>query len=513
MSILAKKLEEEVKQKKTGFLLVSETLELISKATDSPIDDVKEYLLFNNIDIETPVYHYQGGRRFEVLETSRPDGYFTGTRKALKEPLEGDEYFLIDDLKQLEPLSEYDIFAYQRGYYYIAKQAIGHYVTGDKIPLITDDELKAAVRKGRTLKGLTTDRAEFLLSKGAIEKLYIKDIEAKQSRQVQSLTKQVEYLQAQLKAEREVETEKPVVELGRYQKLLIKYPLFTAHQIACLLADLSPVGEGYNNDHDYKLYKELTDIAIDVRSLTIFNDKGQIPSEQVKVWLARLDFIYKGFNDDVVEYLNDEGDSLKRSSDEFAGRIDVNNQTIHERDEEIEQLAADYEELRLEYEEVNRKNKELLENIEQYKQNNSEELTQHWEAESKKYKTKIEDLETQLKQSDGYQKEIHASSNMLEFDWYNLDRAVYPPELHLAWVIWQRIYQDNESLRLRLNSHNSRFEVIAGKLGLDPSSALGKRINRATNPAAMKMGQYALAKQLYDIKTLNMPALLTKNPK
>lgn len=206
MSILAKKLEEEIKQKKTGFLLVSETLEFMSKATDSPIDDVKEYLLFNGIDVDTPVYHYQGGSRFEVLETSRPDGYFTGTRKALKEPLEGNEYFLIDDLKQFEPLSEYDIFAYQRGYYYIAKQAIGQYNTGDKIPTITDDDLKDAVRRGRTVKGLTKDRAEFLLSKGAIEKLYIKDIEAKQSRQVQSLTKQVEYLQAQLNTERKVNT-------------------------------------------------------------------------------------------------------------------------------------------------------------------------------------------------------------------------------------------------------------------------------------------------------------------
>lgn len=110
-------------------------------------------------------------------------------------------------------------------------------------------------------------------------------------------------------------------------------------------------------------------------------------------------------------------------------------------------------------------------------------------------------------------KEKNISDYVKEFDWYKLDRDVYPPELHLAYIIWQRIYQDNESLRVRLNSHNSRFEVIARRLGLDPNSALGKRINKATNPAAMKMGQYTLAKQLYDIKTLNMPALLSKNPK
>ncbi len=52
--------------------------------------------------------------------------------------------------------------------FYIAKQAIGQYVTGEKIPVITDDELKAAIKDSKTITGLTADRAKFLLSKGAI---------------------------------------------------------------------------------------------------------------------------------------------------------------------------------------------------------------------------------------------------------------------------------------------------------------------------------------------------------
>ncbi|KRU23295.1 hypothetical protein [Psychrobacter piscatorii] len=52
--------------------------------------------------------------------------------------------------------------------FYIAKQAVGQYNTGDKIPTITDDELKAAVKDGKTVNGLTAERAKFLLSKGAI---------------------------------------------------------------------------------------------------------------------------------------------------------------------------------------------------------------------------------------------------------------------------------------------------------------------------------------------------------
>lgn len=52
--------------------------------------------------------------------------------------------------------------------FYIARQAVGQYNTGDKIPTITDEELKAAIKDGETVTGLTADRAKFLLSKGAI---------------------------------------------------------------------------------------------------------------------------------------------------------------------------------------------------------------------------------------------------------------------------------------------------------------------------------------------------------
>lgn len=58
---------------------------------------------------------------------------------------------------------------------YVALQAIGQYNTGDKIPAITDDELQAAVKGGKTIEGLPKARAEFLLSKGAIKKAEAED--------------------------------------------------------------------------------------------------------------------------------------------------------------------------------------------------------------------------------------------------------------------------------------------------------------------------------------------------
>ena len=54
---------------------------------------------------------------------------------------------------------------------YVALQAIGQFNTGDKIPAITDDELQAAIKNGKTIEGLPEDRAEFLLSKGAIKEI------------------------------------------------------------------------------------------------------------------------------------------------------------------------------------------------------------------------------------------------------------------------------------------------------------------------------------------------------
>lgn len=109
--------------------------------------------------------------------------------------------------------------------------------------------------------------------------------------------------------------------------------------------------------------------------------------------------------------------------------------------------------------------------------------------------------------------EPHINDHILEFDWCKVDRAIYPPELHLALTIWHQMYVDNTTQNAYHNSHNSRFEVAAKSLGLKPKSSLGGRLNTVTNPVKSKMEQYILAKQLYDIKTLNMPALLTKKPK
>jgi len=327
----------------------------------------------------------------------------------------------------------------------------------------------------------------------------------KDSEQVLILQQQVADLQKELIAVESIqkslviENTTPRMELGKYRKLLIGYPLLTAHHIACLISNHNPVGESYHTDDDYKLYKEMVDTAIDARLLTVFNDKGQIPSGEVKCWLARSNFIYEGFNDDLVEYLDDEDDPLDRIRDEVMGVVSVVFDENKEKEKEIDQLAEDYEELRLEYEKA-------CEDLKRYKHSNNEDLSQQWEAEVNK-------LKNQLKKINDHRTETPARDHVLEFDWCTLNKAIYPPELHLALVLWQQMYQNNKIQNTHHNSHNSRFEVAAKSLGLDSKSSLGKRLNTVTNPVRSKMGQYALAKQLWDIKILNVPVVLAKKTK
>ncbi|WP_201619010.1 hypothetical protein [Psychrobacter maritimus] len=353
MSTLLDKFEEHEKE----FISVPETLNLIMQATKGTLEQAKDYLLVIKLNEHVPVL-YRDEKRLEFK--SKPndgDGNgFESTYRALTSELEGNEYFSIKALNEFRPLDENDIFAHRRGYHYVAQHSVGRFKTGAYVI------------------GLDDSRAEQLLCTGAIEKLTIKEVEDRESKKVKFLTKQLADARAQLAAEqasKATENDKPLIELGEYQKLLITYPLFTAHQIACLLSDYNPVAQDYDSNDTYRLYRDMTDVAVDARLLTTFNEKGQIPSEQVKVWLARRNFIYEGFNDDVVEYLDDEGDPLKRSGDEFAGIIGVVYEMVHKLDAEVEQLSEEYEELRLEYKELEEKNEELVAESKQVKPSSS----------------------------------------------------------------------------------------------------------------------------------------------
>lgn len=99
------------------------------------------------------------------------------------------------------------------------------------------------------------------------------------------------------------------------------------------------------------------------------------------------------------------------------------------------------------------------------------------------------------------------------FDWHNMDEYIYPPELHLAIMIWEKAYILNEINNQHITDHSQRFNIIAGNIGLDKvihGGALISRLSKITNPQINK--QKDDIKKLKIIKGLNIKSLGDSNP-
>lgn len=77
----------------------------------------------------------------------------------------------------------------------------------------------------------------------------------------------------------------------------------------------------------------------------------------------------------------------------------------------------------------------------------------------------------------------------LFYDWKGSSQYDYPPELHLALIIWEKSYILNEIDNPHIKDHSDRFGIIAGKIGLDKTihgAALISRLSKITNPQINK---------------------------
>ena len=322
---------------------------------------------------------------------------------------------------------------------------------------------------------------------------------------VSSLQQQVAELQSRLTAAEStenslvIESEPASIELGKYQKLLMGYPLLTAHQIACLLSNQNPVGQDYHNDDSYQLYKEMTDTAIDGRLLTVFNKKEHIAIEEVKVWLASNNIIYKGFNEDWLENACEEEDPLGKMNRQFNSIVLCLREINEENEKEVEQLASEYEELRLECEELTKQNKDIRESLEQYKQGDNEELAQHREDESKKYKSRIEELEAVI---DGFSdaETLNQVGGWQLYNWKTMNVSQYPPELHLATEVWKRYYKASNTEDVT-QFNTGKFNRITGELNLKDGK-LKSRIRSILTPLKSKKTSTDLLATLRDVDIL-----------
>lgn len=119
----------------------------------------------------------------------------------------------------------------------------------------------------------------------------------------------------------------------------------------------------------------------------------------------------------------------------------------------------------------------------------------------------MDELKEQLSKASAELAAAKTATTAQPIDWQSIgkDEHIYPPELHLALMIWQRIYVENELKENHIPSHNGKVSAIARKMGLNPDNTLGKRVAMLINTAHSKNKQDELADQLRTIEQLYMP--------
>ena len=234
------------------------------------------------------------------------------------------------------------------------------------------------------------------------------------------------------------------------QKLLISYALFTPHQITCLLSKDNPA---YNHNNDeYNAYKDMVSNAIEAKALNPINDKEQIPAEQVKSWLARYNFIIRGFNDN----LSNDNDKIPAPT------------------------------------------------VTQIEPPDSEQLIKELAA----IKAQVIDLKNQLSQAKAELADKPANDNIEQehlYNWQAMDKNQYPPELHLAIEIWIEYYQADVIEHIS-QFDAGRFNRIAGKFNLSNGN-LKTRIRSLLTPLESKLKSPSLIDSLKEIDIIHTDKL------
>ena len=377
---------DKIKDDHKEYILIREAIELIGKVSNTPENEVIEFLAYSEIMKSLPIYCMNDSKRMYRVEQG----------KQLDDNEVLFSYFKKSELEVFEPLRKYDLFANERGYYYIAKTTLGKKQVGDRII------------------GLSDSGIERLLDENAIEKVFI---EQPDSDSLATIEKQKQYI-ADLE-----------IQLSKFQ--------------------------------------------------TAAPDVVNIPFGK------RIDFINKNLP---------QSERIKQSYEIYSDNMSFHEDMhpVNTPDEMIKRIQGLLNVIK-------KKDSKILE-LEQ--QTNTPANAQ---AEIDKLKEQLDKANTELAAA-------KTTTTDQPLDWQNMSEHVYPPELHLALMIWQRIYVDEElkESHPHITSHARKFELIAKRMNLDPDKELGKRIEKITNIAYTKNGQTLLAVPLHAVKGLHMPPIKEK---
>jgi len=192
-----------------------------------------------------------------------------------------------------------------------------------------------------------------------------------------------------------------------------------------------------HNDDSFNAYYDMVENAIKAGKLT-YDDEVQIPATQVKLWLSDHGYIFKGFNDNLQT-------NKPHNKNQLASQPD-------------NQLKAENEQL----------------------------------------KRRIAELEQQLHEVQSNQRIAQLQS--LSYDWENMSENIYPPELHLALLIWEE-YCNSEGVQYITQFDSSRFNAIAARMGL-PDGNLRSRIRTIITNFRGKAKSPELISQLTNLQDI-----------
>ena len=282
VSVLLDKLKERLKE----YISVSETLKLMSQANENcPLDHVKTYLLSSDIHYHMPVFYLDDYFRIAIDPSEESirnfDGYGSTHHELTNDKVSDNAYFLIESLNDFEPIQEFDIFAYKRGYDYIANHSVGKFTTGEKVI------------------GLTEDRAIELLKTGAIKKRQINNENVVRQSKAPPPPNHINIAPTSQKIIDEViETEKreEAIAPNNYQRITMLCDYLTPHQAACLIAGLHPEFNGSDDGLEMALGVIYGGIK---KGSLILDDDEQIKGDDLKVFLHSKNWIMKEFNDNL----------------------------------------------------------------------------------------------------------------------------------------------------------------------------------------------------------------------
>ena len=275
------------------YLSMTEAVNFVFELTGEKINwSTLEEL--SNIDKLTPVFLFSGYVGYpvdEVIVYDKMKAYFTHDDFFMHQTRNYQDYSMYSDADVPEWIEIHSPFKIQ----HIIKKQTEAYSVFDEVFLFKNSPI-GAIDKLDDLKHSHIDFDEVRFSRNELINLFnVKKSYDNAQNEFEFYMNAAKTIRDSVTADMNARND--LIEPRGSQRLLISYALFTPHQITCLLSNDNPAYS--HNDDEYNAYKDMVSNAIEAKALSPINDKEQIPAEQVKLWLARYNFIIRGFNDNL----------------------------------------------------------------------------------------------------------------------------------------------------------------------------------------------------------------------